>query len=368
MRPAFSSTKQAAAFGLLLLFCLLSPVLLGKRFLPPREQAYASAGWDWGPYPWIRSQIFEETNDIDILFIGSSHLLWGIDTPYVEQQLDAKLGRQTVVRSVCWGGAGFDSLYFITKDLLAHRRVHMLVFYDERLGTHVNPKAPKWFRYGEDREAISGLPLKDWGIFYFAAVIGMPGDLLESALPNLAEDTNGQPHHYFETHYQAPNPATRLGSVRAEIGFDPLLGANRNFVPVPLNAGATPADVSIYDSETATNFFFANQPWPEWQTHFARNFGSLAARYGCHLVLVHPPTLAEVSDTQVVESRYWPDFLHTDVAMVGIPGRLFFGGFTNYEEFELYGDWGHLNATGQTYYTTLITPALLQLYGNPPTH
>jgi hypothetical protein len=39
MRPAFSSTKQAAAFALLLLVLLLSPALAGRKFLPSREQA-----------------------------------------------------------------------------------------------------------------------------------------------------------------------------------------------------------------------------------------------------------------------------------------------------------------------------------------
>ena len=83
MRPAFSSTKQAAAFAGLLLALLLSPVLVGKNLLPPREQAYAVPGWSNGPYPWIRNQIFEETNDIDIAIIGSSHIWNAINTPYV---------------------------------------------------------------------------------------------------------------------------------------------------------------------------------------------------------------------------------------------------------------------------------------------
>ena len=50
MRPAFASTKQVAAFALLLLLLLLSPALAGKKFLPPREQAYAAQGWGNGPY------------------------------------------------------------------------------------------------------------------------------------------------------------------------------------------------------------------------------------------------------------------------------------------------------------------------------
>jgi hypothetical protein len=65
---------MAAAFALLLLALLALPVVVGKNLLPPREQAYSVQGWGNGPYPWIRNQIFEETNDIDIAFVGSSHL------------------------------------------------------------------------------------------------------------------------------------------------------------------------------------------------------------------------------------------------------------------------------------------------------
>ena len=45
-------------------------------------------GWGNGPYPWIRNQIFEETNDIDIAFMGSSHILHAMDTPYVQAQIE----------------------------------------------------------------------------------------------------------------------------------------------------------------------------------------------------------------------------------------------------------------------------------------
>src|SRR5580698_10906557 len=149
MRPAFSSTKQAAAFALLLLVTLLSPVLAGKRFLPPREQAYASQSWGSGPYPWIENQIFQETNDIDIVFIGSSHILHAVDTPYVQAKLSGKIGRQAVVRTLGWGGAGYDALYFFTRDLLAHRKVRMLVFYDENPAPGFRyPQISGWFRFG----------------------------------------------------------------------------------------------------------------------------------------------------------------------------------------------------------------------------
>src|SRR5580704_2838252 len=133
MRTAFSSTKQAAAFALLLLLVFALPVVMGKNLLPSREQAYSILGWGLGPYPWIQNQIFEETNAIDIAFMGSSHILCGIDTPYVQQQLSEKTGSNAVVLTIGWGGPGYDGLYLVEKDLLEHRKVKLLVFYDEKL-------------------------------------------------------------------------------------------------------------------------------------------------------------------------------------------------------------------------------------------
>jgi hypothetical protein len=368
MRPAFSSTWQAVAFALLLLFFLVSPLLLGKNNLPPREQAYASAGWDWGPYPWITKQIFEETNDIDIAFIGSSRIDWGIDTPQVQQALDAQLGRRSVVRTIGWGGAGFDALYFITKDLLARRHVKTLVFYDESIGHHPNPKAPKWFSFAADAGDLAGMPLRDQAIFYFAAMTGLPDDLQELVLPNLPEDTNSQTSKYYETHYQAANPEARLGSIFGRINFDSVIGANTNFIPYLPRTGATAAEVSCYLPQTATNFLFLNRPLPAWQSHFARKFALLAQQNGCRLVLLHLPTIGEQNASVITETEYWPAYLQAKVDMVGIPGGRLFAGLSEDQMKQLYGDWFHLNENGQKYFTALITPALLQLYENQPGH
>src|SRR5580658_7362886 len=100
MRPAFSSTKQAAARALLLLFLLAAPWLAHKTFLPHREQTYSSQSIRFEKCPWAQKFIFEETNDIDIAFVGSSHLCAGIDTPYVQQKLSEQLGRPAVVRTI----------------------------------------------------------------------------------------------------------------------------------------------------------------------------------------------------------------------------------------------------------------------------
>jgi hypothetical protein len=121
MRPAFSSATSAWAFALCLLVLLLLPALASKSWLTTREQAYEIQDWGAGPYPWLHHVIFKEKGDIDMAFVGSSHMFRDIDTPYVQAELSKTLGRPAVVRTIAWGGAGYDALYFITKDFLQNR-------------------------------------------------------------------------------------------------------------------------------------------------------------------------------------------------------------------------------------------------------
>ena len=369
MRPAFDNPRQAAAFALLLLFLLAAPWLAGKNLLPPREQAYASAGWDWGAYPWIQKQIFEETNDIDIAFIGSSRMGFDIDTPYVQEKLDERLGRKTVVRSLCWLGAGFDTVYFVTKDLLEHRHVKTLVFYDEMVGLEANPEAPCWFRYGDDGGLLAGLPFQDRGIYYFAAVIGMPENLLELATPHRAENTNHPPPNHYETFFKAVNPELRLGSAAALHSFVDLDSDTPTNVSAYSPSGrAHPADVIVYDDATKSNFVFSTRSFPAFQLYFARQFGLLAQAHGTHLVLLHLPLYGDRTSPKLEESKFWPDFLKAPVSMIGIPADRLFAGFSEVETERLYCDTLHLDQSGQKYFTSLITPALLEAYEKPTNH
>lgn len=362
MRPAFSSANQTAAFAILLLFLLAAPWLGGRTLLPPREQAYASEGWRWGPYPWIQKQIFEETNDIDIAFMGSSRMDWAINTPSIQQKLDEQEGRKTVVRTIGWAGAGFDTLYFVAKDLLERRHVKMLVFYDEGSGTIPNEEALHWFRFGDNRGSLAGMPVRDQGVFYFAAVVGMPENILEWLTPNLPEAADNPIPNFCETAMHAANPESRLGSVAARLGFAGHLGDNTNFESYVPQTGATPGDVLTYSEATQADFKFSNPPLPAWQTSFARQFGALARAKHVQLVLLHLPVMAEKDAATMSESRYWPDFLQTDVMMMGIPGDRFFARLAPTEIERLYCDPNHLNQNGQTYFTGLLAPALLRAY------
>ena len=365
MRPAFSSTNQAAAFGLLLLVLLAAPLLSGKWLLPPREQAYAAQGWNWGPLPWDRKQIFQETNDIDIAFLGSSRINWGIDTPYVQQRLEEKLGRKSVVLSICWGGAGFDTLYITAKDLLEHRHVKMLVFDDESFNTEPAKGAEYWFRFGDEMEMLKNLPLRDQFYYYFAGVVGMPRNAVELLAPNLPEAANNPIPNYYVEYFNAANPESRLGAITTQLGFR-YTGSKRHeiFAPYSPITGATPSDTIIYTPATATNFLFSNGPLPTWQAHFTRLLAGEAKRHGCKLALLEIPIYRDRSASFISESTKWPEFLQADVAMVGIPSKKLFAGLSDEQVRMLYADDLHFNQNGAKYFTPLVVPALFQLYEN----
>jgi len=361
MAPAFSSTKQAGAFALLLLLLLLLPVLAGKKQLPPREQAYAAQGWGAGPYPWIRQQIFEETNDIDIAFVGSSHLLWGIDTPSVQAALSKKLGRRAVVRSISWGGPGFDGLYFITKDLLEHRRVKLLVFYDESRKLHSqdnNALAPTWFRFADNAEDLAGLPWKQKTPYYFAAVIGMPRNLLCRLRPNLPGDLLSPKPNYMERQYHTENPAILLGAIAGDLGSWNAIP----LMPFKPNPGAQPADASIYSPQTQADFSLATNRLPALDIFFARKFTALAQEHGGKLVLLSIPTMDESPSQTIAGNQFWPQEFPTNVTLLGVPPAKLFADLGTGQIERLFSSSDHLNKNGQAYFTSVITPKLIEIY------
>jgi len=371
MQPAFSSTRQAAAFAFLLLAVLLLPALAGKKILPPREQAYAALSWGSGPFPWVRHEIFEETGDIDIAFVGSSHIMHAVDTPYVQAQLSKRLGRPAVVRTLGWGGAGFDALYFITQDLLQHRRVRLLVIYNENNNVRMrNAQGPVWFRWREDAAALAGLPWREQGLYYFTAIVGMPRNLLCRLRPNIPAELVAAKPNYWESHYRTARMVDSLGASSSELGFNPgapLYDDYTPFVPFAPHTGARPADVCIYPPAT-NGFEFSSQPLPAWQTHFARQLIALAREHNCRLVLLHIPTLDEAQSAVTEERNFWPEALGAEGVILGIPPAKLFGGLTDEEIRKLYLNTGHLNKNGVEHFTPLITPALLQIYDSPARH
>lgn len=367
MRPAFSSTRQAAAFALLLLVVMLSPVLVGKRLLPPRSEVYSSIWWGNGDFPYIDQQIFREKGDIDILFIGASHIWAGFDTPKFQRELGKLVGRPAVARTFGWGGAGYDQMYFLTQDLLEHRKVRMLVF-DDVFAESDRPHllAPHWFRFGDNAQTLEGLPQRTKAAYYFAAVLGMPRALLSLVRPSLPAELDSKKKTFWEVRAKELNPVAQLGAGTARIGFrpDPKSDA-APFVEYAPQTGIRATSVCVYSPATKTNFAFSPNSLPQMQQHFVKKFAALADEHDCKLVVVHIPTFEERASKAICEPVFWPDIVPGAI-MVGIPPATLFKGLADDDIQKLYTDSVHFNQNGQDYFTTLMTPILLQIYGSQP--
>jgi hypothetical protein len=360
MRPAFSSPRQAAAFALLLLALLLAPAL-AQKILPSREAIYSSIWWASGDFPYMDGQIFQEKGDVDIVFMGSSHIWAAFDTPYVQEQLSKELGRPSVARTFGWAWPGYDPLYFVAKDLLVHRHVRMLVFEDDFDPTgQPHPIMPHLYRYGEDPGVLDGLSASLRSEYYFAAIAGMPRNFLDMVRPNLPADLNIP--SYWEIHGNAPNLPSNLGAITTHIGYTPHGSEMAPFVAFTPQTSVTPDDVCIYSEETKTNFAFSSAGLPPMELHFIQKFAALARDNGCKLVVIHNPKYDERHSTVISEPVFWPDILPGEITMIGIPPATLYRGLSDDDTKKLYSDYLHLNANGQRYFTTLMTPALLKIY------
>lgn len=363
MRPAFSSTRQAAGFAMLLLVILLLPALLVKPWLPPRSEAYNEEYLGAGCFPFIHRQIFAEKGDLDIAFIGSSRIWTAVNTPYVQKKLSDELGRPANVVSLGWNWAGSDMVYLISRDLLARRHVRLLVITDEYRPGYPIPHAftSYLFRYGEDGHDLDGLAWPTRAAYYAQALQGMPRMLLSLMRTN-------RPAHWpppqgaWEQAYAASRTDGRLGSLSIPYGFGTEKMLNPNFVPFKPEHDVPPEAVRIYSAATKDDFNFAGPPTPPEQVFFLKKLADLAAASGTKLVWLHVPQAEDRHAQAVPEREGWPERLAGNIRLLGIPPESFLRGISREDSDKLFYNQWHLNQNGQEYFTRAITPALLKLY------
>lgn len=351
---------------LLLLGLLLSPLLTPRSALPPRETLYNTMPWNVGPYPFIHDQIYLEKSDIDIAIIGDSQIWAAIDTPYLQQELSKKLGRPAVVVSLCCPWAGFDGLYFLVRDLLAHRKVHMFVFSDAS-GLEATPQvtphkqAWRWFRYAEDSAEIAALPLRIRLTYYYGSILGLPRTLLSLLRPNLGPILTPRRAQELDNVHHWVMPNTRLGALTMRCGYN---NEPANFAPyTPATATAQPNDFVIYSPQTADKFQFAlGSSTPSLQTYFAQKLAALAVDHASALVCLNIPFYPNRQVANIHERYNWAEIMHEPVTLVGIPPATLFAGIPDDDIAKLYWDPYHFNENGQQFYTRLVAPDLISLY------
>jgi hypothetical protein len=352
------------AFAMLLLLVMLSPILFAKKILPPREEIYSSVSWRFGSYPFLYQQIFHEQGDVDIAFMGASHIWWGVNSPYVQSALSQRIGRPAHVITLGWQWPGFDAVYFIAKDLLQHRRVHMLVICDEQPVRYLRPQAlsHRWFRFGDNAPDLAGLSMVDQAAYYSGAILGIPRNLLSLLRTNFPNDLTDAA--YLKNQYGASNPIVNLGSLDVCLPFE----ESGHFVRFNPAATVSPANVSIYSPTASADFAFTGPTTTPLQLYFARKIMALAQANQIKVVFLHFPTFGEIHSSVIHERECWPKILDGNAILMGIQPATMFKGMSDEDIKKLFCGPEHFNRNGQIFFTTLITPSLIAEYDSKTDH
>ena len=297
-----------------------------------------------GSFTYLQQQIFSERSDLDIVFVGSSLIWAGIDTPYVQRELSRRLGQEAKVVTLASNWRGEDLTYVVVSDLLAHRKVKMLVLtmplpYQTEKGPH--HQAFRWWLHGDHNSILRRLPLRDQLAIYGEQVLGAPRHVLSALRPNRTVPSDLQ---------------LTLGALKEQSGYQ---GAP--FVRRVRQAPSLPTRTLIYSPDVRDHFQFTNQPLSQYQTHFLVATLELLSKYQVPIVILHVPTSQERYSTVVTERMFWPDALGKDIPIVGVPPATLFAGMNDLEIDQFFYD-EHLNLNGSELFTRTITPAILEIY------
>ncbi len=343
MTAPFGSRTSTAGLA-----CLLAALLALPLALPPwmdRRYAYRAMPLNAGNFGPIEREVFDEPSDIDMLFLGGSHIWAGVHTPALRDALGRALGRPANVITLGTNYAGADHTFLLLRDVLAHRRVHTVVLLMPPAGHEwtAHPHAHQFLLPGEP--SVGGLPLRYRAQVYATQVLGAPRHLLSLLRPD--PEPRRAPGYY----------AQRAGALLEERTMD-----GTPFVPRDLSPPVVPVEMLVYDSARPGPFRFDGEPLNPYQHHFTQQIGLLLQQYGLRGVALHVPVRHEAGSDVVRERRYWPDVAGAGLQVVGIVPSVLFRGLTASEIDHLYYNENHLNSNGALLFTRAITPALVRIH------
>lgn len=92
-----------------------------------KKYAYQYLKGDFSKAGWIYKRMYEKTDPVDVVFIGTSHTLNGVNDSLIEASLSMKLGNHVKVSNLSLNHPGANAEYAIFKDLLKTKKPKMLV-------------------------------------------------------------------------------------------------------------------------------------------------------------------------------------------------------------------------------------------------
>ena len=346
LRPAFATRAQIIAFIVLVAAALALPEFIFRSGRLAPENSYEVMPERLGSYSYIKSQIFEEKEEIDVLFLGSSILWNAVDAPQVQRALSEKLGRPAVVRTFGFNFNSLDIPYTMLRDVLERRRVKMVILSIPRLPYTDGPSttAYRFLRYGEDEELTDSLPADSRLSLYGSAVLRSPRDLVSMVRKNRS---------------LASEYAENLGANKELLG---MYREPKNFVRFAPSPSLKTASELFYGEAGRPNFHFTNEEIPSHQNEYLDAIVTMLRTRQIPLVMLNIPQYSERDSEKAPERFDWAERFGMPVPLIGISPPELFAGLTADEIEKLHCDREHFNLNGNEYFTAAVMPAILEAY------
>jgi hypothetical protein len=344
--PAFVSKRQQIWFLALLVCILILPQVITWSGTVSRRNSYEIMPENQGAYSFVMKEVFDNTEDIDILFLGSSILFNGVDTPQVQKELSLKLGRPARVVTFGHYFNSIDILHMQVRDLLERKRVRLVVMSIPRMPYNDGPSttAHRFFRYSDDKETFDELPFKYQAVLYSSAILRTPQDLLTLVRPN-----GSTPSDF----------AQDLGADKSALGMgrDPLTFERY----APASPQINYSDL-IYSGSTREKFRFTGEPIPFYQNVHLDKLIDQLRQHHTSVMMLNIPQYSERHSDKIVERDDWAKRFQMDIPLVGVPPATLFAGLNEEEIEKLHFDEEHLNLNGNEFFTRTVLPAILMVY------
>lgn len=346
VRPAFDSYAQAGFFLLLVLVPLIVPALLDRRNAGLEKAAYEMVPEDLGAFSFVKNEIFEKNDDLDILFLGSSVMFAGIDAAEVRDSLNRELGRPAKIAVFGHYFNSIDVSYVQLRDLLQHRRVKMIVYSIPRsqFTEGPSPSGVRFIRYNDVPELTPELPLQGKLSLYASSVLNLPKDLLSLTRRNL----------------EPPSPfAEDLGADVQQMAMGRDVGKFVRIEPPPPGFEASEL---VGSTDDRSKFRFSKETVSDYQKVFLIRLFKLASDKKIPLVLLNIPQLHEKHSPKIIGLDDWAREYGVETEIIGIAPAELFEGLADSEIEKLYFDERHFNQNGNEFFTRAVLPGILEVF------
>lgn len=350
MAPAFRDRRDAIGFLAFLVVLLALPILLSWVGLPSRKQVWSGVPTALGPVGDLVHTLYEEKEDADVLFLGTSPLRAGLLPGEAERYFSAKLGRPARIRTLAMWWQSLDLQYVMLDEYLRSHRPKLIVF--ELPAAKSATSAPhrqlfRWLRYGEYGDELAGLPPRDRTAIYAEQVLGGPRQALNLLRPNLLG-----PDERSAKATEASSSRFR----RAGYGGAP-------YVPDTMSVNSL-ASAATLRSVLAPEI--SMQPGPagkgEYLLHFFRRIVDLAKSKDVPLVFIAFPEISEFGRSDVPQVVPLADLAGSDAQIVAVPLGALLWGLPPERVPNFFFDDHHLNQNGAKIFGQTVMPAIYKAY------